>query len=321
MRLRNRGNLSSLYWRLIAAVTPNLSDFFMNLTQDSKVLIQGFSEFISATHVAQMKAYGTNLVGGVNPGYGGQQLHDLLIFDLVEEVIGEFGQIDTTIICVQPYQVLDAALEAIASNIRQLIIISAGVPPLDMVELLRKAEAKETVVIGPNSPGIIVPGKILLGTQPSEFYTPGAVGIVSRSSTLTYEVAWELTKADFGQSISVSIGSDAIVGSSFLQWLQILDEDENTEAIVIVGQPGGGSEEAAARYIAEAIDKPVIAYIAGTQVPPGKHWRQTGTLAAVIGRDPDFGTAKSKLAAFKQANVPVAERPSQIPELVKKALK
>lgn len=321
MRLRNRGNLSSLYRRLIAAVTPNLSDFFMNLTQDSKVLIQGFSEFISATHVDQMKAYGTNLVGGVNPGYGGQQLHDLLIFDLVEEVIGEFGQIDTTIICVQPYQVLDAALEAIASDIRQLIIISAGVPPLDMVELLRKAEAKETVVIGPNSPGIIVPGKILLGTQPSEFYTPGAVGIVSRSSTLTYEVAWELTKADFGQSISVSIGSDAIVGSSFLQWLQILDEDENTEAIVIVGQPGGGSEEAAARYIAEAIDKPVIAYIAGTQVPPGKHWRQTGTLAAVIGRDPDFGTAKSKLAAFKQANVPVAERPSQIPELVKKALK
>jgi len=302
-------------------VAPNLPDFFMNLTPNSKVLIQGFSEFISATHVAQMKAYGTNLVGGVNPGYGGQQLDDLLIFDLVEEVVAEFGQIDTTIICVQPYQVLDAALEAIASDIRQIIIISAGVPPLDMVELLRKAEAKETLVIGPNSPGIIVPGKILLGTQPSEFYTPGSVGIVSRSSTLTYEVAWELTKADLGQSISVSIGSDAIVGSSFLQWLQILDEDENTEAIVVVGQPGGGSEEAAARYIAEAIDKPVIAYIAGTQVPPGKHWRQTGTLAAVIGRDPDFGTAKSKLAAFKKANVPVAERPSQIPELVKKALK
>jgi succinyl-CoA synthetase alpha subunit len=240
---------------------------------------------------------------------------------LVEEVVGQFGAIDTTIICVQPYQVLDAALEAIASNIRQIIIISPGVPPLDMVELLRETEATETLIVGPNSPGIIVPGKILLGTQPSEFYTPGSVGILSRSTTLTYEIARELTNAGLGQSISVSIGSDAIVGSSFLQWLQILDEDEATKAIVLVGQPGGGREEAAARYIAEAIDKPVVAYIAGTQAPPVKHWRQTGTLAAVIGRDPDFGTAKSKLAAFSQAEVPVAERPSQIPELVKKAMK
>ncbi len=292
----------------------------MNLTPDSKVLIQGFSEFISATHIAQMKAYGTNLVAGVNPGSGGQQLYDLPIFDLVEEVVEQFGTIDTTIICVHPYQVLDAALEAIASHIRQIIIISAGVPPLDMVQLLRKAEAGETLVIGPNSPGIIVPGKILLGTQPSEFYTPGSVGIVSRSSTLTYEVAWELTKAGLGQSISVSIGSDAIVGSSFLQWMQILDEDETTEAIVLVGQPGGDSEEAAARYITEAIDKPVVAYIAGRQAPAIKNWRQTGNLATVIGRDPNFGTAQSKLAAFQAAQVPVAERPSQISELLKKAI-
>jgi succinyl-CoA synthetase alpha subunit len=166
-----------------------------------------------------------------------------------------------------------------------------------------------------------VPGKILLGTHPSEFYTPGAVGIVSRSSTLTYEVAYELTKAGLGQSISVSIGSDAIVGSSFLQWLQILDEDEATQAIVLVGQPGGDSEETAARYITEAIDKPVVAYIAGRQAPPGKHWRQTGTLATIIGRDPHFGTAQNKLAAFQEAQVTVAERPSQIPDLVRKRIK
>jgi succinyl-CoA synthetase alpha subunit len=293
----------------------------MNLTPDSKVLIQGFSEFISATHVAQMKAYGTNLVAGVNPGCGGQQLYDLPVFDLVEEVVEKFGAIDTAIICVHPYQVLDAALEAIASNIGQIIIISAGVPPLDMVQLLRKTEAHETLIVGPNSPGIIVPGKILLGTQPSELYTPGSVGIVSRSSTLTYEIAWELTKAGLGQSISVSIGSDAIVGSSFLQWLQILDEDETTEAIVLVGQPGGGSEEAAAGYITEAIDKPVIAYIAGRHAPLTKNWRQGGTLATVIGRDPNFGTAQSKLAAFKEAQVSVAERPSLIPELVRKVIK
>ncbi len=268
-----------------------------------------------------MKAYGTNLIAGVNPGCGGQQLHNLTVFDLVEEAVAAHGIIDTTIICVHPYQVLDAALEAIASNIRQIIIISPGVPPLDMVQLIRKAEATDTLVIGPNSPGIIVPGKILLGTQPGEFYTPGTVGILSRSTTLTYEIAKELTKAGLGQSISVSIGSDAIVGSSFIQWLQILDEDESTEAIVLVGQPGGGSEEAAARYISEAIDKPVIGYIAGTAAPRGKFWRQTGTLAAVIGRDRDFGSAKNKLAAFSEAKIPVAERPSLIPVLLKKAIK
>jgi succinyl-CoA synthetase alpha subunit len=292
----------------------------MNLTPESKVLIQGFSEFISQTHITQMKAYGTNLVAVVNPSCGGQKIYNLPVFDLVEEAIAEFGQIDTTIICVHPYQVLDAALEAIASHIQQIIIISAGVPPLDMVQLLRKTETGETLVIGPNSPGIIVPGKILLGTQPSEFYTPGKVGIVSRSSTLTYEVAWELTKVGLGQSISVSIGSDAIVGSSFLQWLQILDEDDATEAIVLVGQPGGGSEEAAARYIAETIDKPVIAYIAGRHTPAPRTWQQTGNVAAIVDRDPNFGTAQNKLAALQAAQVPVAERPSQIPELLRKVM-
>ena len=293
----------------------------MNLTPDSKVIIQGFSEFISATHIHQMKKYGTNLVAAVDPGCGGSEMYDLPVFDLVEEVVDKYKQIDTTIICVHPYQVLDAALEAMSCGICQIIIISPGVPPLDMVDLFRRAEAEETIIVGPNSPGIIVPGKILLGTHPSEFYMPGQVGIVSRSTTLTYEIAWELTEANLGQSISVSIGSDSIVGSSFIQWLHILDEDENTQVIVLVGQPGGGREEAAAGYISEMIDKPVIAYIAGVYAPPAKHWRQTGTLAAVIGRDPEFGTAKSKLEAFKKAKIPVAQRPSQIAELVKKVLK
>lgn len=292
----------------------------MKLAPESKILIQGMADRLSSSHAARMRAYGTDIVAVVSPGEGGQTLHDLPVFDLVEQAITQFGTVDTTIIFVPPYQALDAALEAIAAGIRQLVIISAGVPPLDMVQLLRKAETTETLIVGPNSPGIIVPGKILLGTHASEFYTPGSIGIVSRSTTLTYEIALELTKAGLGQSIGVSIGSDAITGSSFLQWLQILDEDETTEAIVLVGEPGGNSEEAAARYIAEAIDKPVIAYIAGRQAPAGKHWGHTGTLAAVVGRGENIGTAKSKLEAFKTAKVPIAERPSQIPELLKKAL-
>jgi succinyl-CoA synthetase alpha subunit len=310
-----------LFLSISNLLSKQIIAFFMNLTPDSKVIIQGFCEFLSPTQIERMKAYGTNLIAGINPGCGGKTLHGLPIFDLVEEVIEQYGIIDTTILSVYPYHVLDAALEAIAAGIRQIVIISPGVPPLDMVQLLRKAEATETLIVGPNSPGIIVPGKILLGNQPSEFYTPGSVGILSRSTTLTYEIARELTQAGLGQSISVSIGSDAIVGSSFIQWLQILDEDDATEAIVLVGQPGGGSEEAAARYIAEVIDTPVIGYIAGKEAPRGKHWRQTGTLAALIGRDSDFGTAKNKLAAFAEADIPVAERPSQIPELLKKIIK
>lgn len=293
----------------------------MILQPDSKVLIQGITADIASTHGSRMKAYGTNIMAGVNPGLGGQSYEDIPVFNLVEQVVAELGAIDTTLIFVPAYQALDAALEAIAAGIRQIVIISPGMPPLDMVHLLRKAEATETIIVGPNSPGIIIPGKLLLGTHPSEFYTSGSVGIVSRSSTLTYEIALELTKSGIGQSIGVSIGGDAIAGSSFLQWLQMLDEDENTSAIVLVGEPGGNSEEAAARYIAEAIDKPVIAYIAGRKAPAGRHWGHTGTLAMVVGRGEDVGTAQSKLAAFKSAKVPLAERPSQIPELVKKALK
>lgn len=293
----------------------------MILQPDSKVLIQGITADIASTHGLRMKAYGTNIIAGVNPGQGGQSYEDIPVFDLVEQAVAELGAIDTTLIFVPAYQALDAALEAIAAGIRQIVIISPRMPPLDMVHLLRKAEATETIIVGPNSPGIIVPGKLLLGTHPSEFYTPGSVGIVSRSSTLTYEIALELTKSGLGQSIGVSIGGDAIAGSSFLQWLQMLDEDEHTSAIVLVGEPGGNSEEAAARYITEAIDKPVIAYIAGRKAPAGRHWGHTGTLAVVVGRGEDVGTAQSKIAAFKAAKVPLAERPSQIPDLVKKALK
>jgi len=292
----------------------------MKLTPESKVLIQGFEQPLVSNYAQQMKAYGTNVVAGVSSGSGGKKVRDIPIFDLVEQAVTAVGSIDTTIIFTPSYEVLDAALEAIAFGIRQIIIVSTGVPPLDMVRLVRKAEACDTLVLGPNSPGIIIPGKILLGTYPQEYHLPGAIGIVSRSTTLTYEIARELTVSGIGQSICVSIGNDGITGSSLLQWLQILDEDENTNAIVLIGEPGGGSEETAARYIAEAIDKPVVAYIAGIHAPVGKNWGHTGALAAFIGRGMDFGTVQSKLDAFKAAKIPVAERPSEIPKLINQAL-
>jgi len=294
----------------------------MSFTSDSKVLIQGITESLGLIYASRMIDYGTQLVAGVSPGHGGQEVHGVPVFDMVEQAIASVSEIHTTVILVQPYLVLDAALESIAAGIRQLILLTEGVPPLDMVHLSRKAEATETLVVGPNSPGIIVPGQLLLGTHPPEFYCPGAVGLISRCGTLTYEVALELTRAGFGQSISVGIGGDRMIGSSLQQWLQILDEDEQTEVIVLVGEIGGDSEEAAAQYIAEAIDKPVIAYIAGRTVLKDSAITHAGAVIAsqVADLSTDIGTAESKIAAFKQAKVLVAERPSQIPDLVKKAL-
>ncbi|EKQ69344.1 succinyl-CoA synthetase, alpha subunit [Leptolyngbyaceae cyanobacterium JSC-12] len=295
----------------------------MNFTPNNRVLVQGIVDPLGSTYTPLMQAYGTTIVAGVSPGYGGKVFHGIPIFDLVETAQMTVGEIDTTIIFVPPYAVLDAALEAIAAGIRQIILITEGIPPQDVVSLLRKAEATETLIVGPNSPGIIVPGQVLLGIHPSEFYTPGSVGLISRSGTLTYEIARELTLAGLGQSMGVCIGGDAIVGSSFPQWLEILDEDENTEIIVLVGEIGGDSEEAAAHYIAEAIDKPVIAYVAGRTAPKGRRIGHAGAIIAsqISELGSEIGTANSKITAFERAKIPVACYPSQIPTLVKKALR
>jgi succinyl-CoA synthetase alpha subunit len=242
---------------------------------------------------------------------------------LVEQASQNAGPIDVTIIFVESYWALDAALEAIEAGIRQIVLVTGGIPPLDMVRLLRKAQTTETLIIGPNSSGIIVPGKVLLGTQETEFYTPGSVAMISRAGTLTYEVALALTQAGIGQSIGINLGSDAIVGSSFRQWLQVLATDERTKAIVLVDRTGGGSEEETAEYIAKTIDKPVVAYVAGCNTPVDK---QVGNASAIIaaqlsGPITKTTTAQHKVEAFQEAKIPVAKRPSQIPNLVKKALK
>lgn len=295
----------------------------MNFTPASKVVVQGIMEPLGMTYAPLMQTYGTHVVAGISPGFGGQMLQGIPVFDMLEQALPLVGPIDTAIICTTPYAALDAALEAIAAGIRQVVLISQGMPPLDMVHLIRKAEATETLLVGPNSPGIIVPGQFLLGIHPPELYTPGSVGLISRSGTLTYEIAWTLTQAGLGQSVGVSIGGDTIVGSSFPQWLQILDEDDSTDVIVLVGEIGGDSEEAAAHYIAEAIDKPVIAYIAGRSAPRGRRMGHAGAIidSQIADFGPDIGTAESKINAFKRAKIPVADRPSEIPELVKKVLK
>jgi succinyl-CoA synthetase alpha subunit len=294
----------------------------MKLTVDHTVLVQGISEPLGSLYTPLMQAYGTKIVAGVSPGYGGLSSYGIPVFDLVETAVSRVGEIDTTVIFSHPYAALDAALEAIAAGISQIVLVTDGMPPLDMVQLLRKAEATETLVIGPNSPGLIIPGQLSLGIHPMEFYTPGSVGLISRSGSLTYEIARELTMAGLGQSMGVCLGGDTILGSSFPQWLEILDEDDKTEVIVLVGEIGGDSEETAAHYIAEAIDKPVVAYIAGHNAPKGRRIGHAGAIiASQISLGTEIGTAASKINAFERAKIPVAYYPSQIPTLVKKALR
>ncbi|MGB7442716.1 MAG: CoA-binding protein [Coleofasciculaceae cyanobacterium] len=295
----------------------------MNLTSDSKVLIQGITQTLGSYHAARMKAYGTNVVAGVSPGLGGSEVHGIPVFDLVEQAWQQVGSIDVTIIFVESYQALDAALEAIDAGIRQVILVTGEIPPLDIVRLLRKAKITDTLIIGPSSSGIVIPDQALLGTQETEFYTPGPVAIISRAGNLTYEVALSLTKAKLGQSIVVNLGCEPIVSSSFEQWLPLLAQHKSTEAIVLVDQTGGSGAEATAELVADVIDKPVVTYVVGSYTPVDKQLNDAGAVIAaqLSGPITKINTAQHKVEAYRQAKVLVAEIPSQIPGLVKKVLK
>lgn len=294
----------------------------MNLTPESKVIVQGIAETFASDYASRMKAYGTNIVAGVSVGRGGQQINDIPVFDLVEEAISAVGAVDTSLIFVEPYRVLDAAKEAIAAGIRQIIIVSAGVPPLDMVVLAKKAQAINTWILGPASAGLIVPDRIWLGTCEPQFYTPGKVGIISRNDFLAAEVALELNQAGLGESIVVNIGTEGIIGSNFHHWLPVLDKDPDTEVILLLGQSFSSAEATVAEYIASAISKPTIAYLAGLQAPVEKSFENAASIIAnqLSYSVPASSTDKETLAAFSKAKIPLAKRPSQIPDLVKKAL-
>lgn len=295
----------------------------MQITPESKVLVQGITTPWGHYWTGKMKAYGTSVVAGVSAGKGGEVVQDVPVFDLVEEAIAQVGKIDATVIFESPFMVKDAALEAIAAGINQIILASRYVPPSDLVQLLRKAKVKKTSLLGPGSAGIIVPEKFLLGTIEDQFYTPGNIGIISRTDNLTDEIAYNLTQAGLGQSIAVRLGSEGIMGSSFEDWLQILEEDKTTDAIVLIGKPHGEDEQSAIDYISNSVKKPVIAYIAGRNAPSEKPLGDAGIIIAtqLSGAVPDTNIAQKKIAAFEKAKIPVASSPSEIPKLLNKVLK
>ncbi|MDD9899307.1 MAG: succinate--CoA ligase subunit alpha [Candidatus Melainabacteria bacterium] len=284
------------------------------INKDTKVVVQGITGGMGKTHTALMKAYGTNIVAGVTPGKGGQEVDGIPVFDSVAEAIEKTGA-NCSVIFVPPYLCLDAALEAIDAGVPLISVITEGLPPQDAVKLHAAAEEKGTLVNGPNCPGIITPGECLIGIHPGSIYMPGRVGLISRSGTLTYEIGLGLKQSDIGLSTAVGIGGDPIIGIDQKISLKLFEEDPETDLIILVGEIGGTAEEEAAEYIKENIKKPVIGYIAGRTAPPGKRMGHAG--AIISGGK---GTAESKTKAFEEAGVQVAKTPSEIIDLVKARL-
>jgi succinyl-CoA synthetase alpha subunit len=294
-----------------------VSEVAILVNKDTKVLVQGITGREGEFHTKLMLEYGTKIVAGVTPGKGGQNVHGVPVFDSVREAVDAAGQIDVSIVFVPAPFAADAILEALDAGIKGVVIITEGIPVQDMLKVARAFEiaGDDRWFIGPNCPGVITPGECKVGIMPAQVFTPGRIGVVSRSGTLTYEVVAELTRAGFGQSTCVGIGGDPIIGLNFVEVLRRFNDDPQTDAVVLIGEIGGTDEEEAAAFIASEMQKPVVAFVAGKTAPEGKRMGHAG--AIIMGR---MGTAQSKIEAFQKAGVPVADLPAQIPELLKQVL-
>lgn len=276
----------------------------------TRLIVQGITGNEGRFHTAQMIDYGTNVVAGVVPGRGGQSYLERPIYNTVAEAVAEVGA-NTSIIFVPAVFAADAALESIGSGIKTVIIITEGIPTLDMMKVYWEGNRAGIQLIGPNCPGVISPGKAKVGIMPGHIHRPGHVGVVSRSGTLTYEIVNELTINGYGQSTCLGIGGDPIIGTNFVDALKLFEADDDTEAVIMIGEIGGTDEEDAARYVKEHMTKPVLGFIAGRTAPPGKRMGHAG--AIVSGGK---GTAAEKVAALIGAGISVAELPDQITGLL-----
>lgn len=279
---------------------------------DSKIVVQGITGNEGRFHTAASLRYGTKILAGVTPGKGGQEVQSIPIYNTVLEAVNNHG-VNTSAIFVPARFTRDAVFEAIDAGIKTLVVITELTPQRDAIEFMARADREGVIIVGPNTPGVINPRKkIRIGVAPSHVFSPGTVGMISRSGTLTYEIAWHISQAGMGQSTCVGLGGDAIVGLDFIRVLEMFKDDEETKGVVLIGEIGGNAEESAAQYISKVnYPKPVVAYIAGRSAPPEKRMGHAG--AIIMG---NTGSANSKIEAFGRAGVPVADKPSDIAKLL-----
>lgn len=282
------------------------------IDRSTRVVVQGITGRDGSFHARAMKEYGTQVVAGVTPGKGGQNLDGIPIFERVSDAVRETGA-NTTVIYVPPPFAADAILEAAHAGVALVVAITEGIPVMDIVPVMKEVQELGVRVIGPNCPGLISPGKCKVGILPGEIHRPGSVGVVSRSGTLTYEMVYQLTRNEIGQSTCIGIGGDPVIGTQFLDVLRLFEADPETEAVVMIGEIGGTAEEEAAKFVRESMTKPVIGFIAGRTAPPGKRMGHAGAIIS-SGR----GTAAEKIAALESAGIPVARIPSEVGSLVKR---
>jgi succinyl-CoA synthetase, alpha subunit len=285
------------------------------IDNNTKVVVQGITGRDGSFHAKQMLEYGTCVVAGVTPGKGGQRFEERVpIYNTMAEAVARSGA-NTSVIYVPPAFAADAMMEAADSGIALIVCITEGVPVLDMTRVIRYVREKGARLIGPNCPGLITPGKSKVGIIPGNICTPGPVGVVSRSGTLTYEVVYQLTRAGIGQTTCVGIGGDPINGTNFIDYLAAFEKDPDTKAVAMMGEIGGSDEQEAAAFIREHMTKPVVGFIAGRTAPPG---RRMGHAGAIISGS--AGTAAEKIQAFKDAGMGIAERPAEFVELIRERM-
>ena len=285
------------------------------INSDTKVICQGITGNVGEFHTKGCQEYGTKMVGGVTPGKGGQTVSGLPVFDTCVEAVQETGA-NATMIFVPPPFAADAILEAIDAEIDVIIAVTEGVPAMDMVRVYEKIQQSDSVLVGPNCPGVITAEECKIGIMPGYIHQKGKVGIMSRSGTLTYEAVWQTSNLNLGQTTCVGLGGDPIVGTSFIDCLRMFQEDDETEAILMIGEIGGTAEEEAAAYAKEHVTKPVAGFIAGATAPPGKRMGHAG--AIISGGK---GTAKEKMAAFEAAGIEVAQTPADMGDAMARAIK
>ena len=284
--------------------------------KNTKAIVQGITGAQGSFHTKLMLEYGTQIVAGVTPGKGGTKVHNVPVYDTVEEALKNH-QADASIIFVPAPFAADAALEALENGIKTVVIITEHIPVKDAINVMAYAKQVNATIIGPNTPGIITPGECKLGIMPAHIFKPGRIGMISRSGTLTYEIAAGLTKKHMGQSTCIGLGGDPIVGLNFIDVLKLFEKDPQTEGIALIGEIGGNLEELTAEYIAKVkYPKPVVAFIAGRSAPLGKRMGHAG--AIIMGK---AGTAETKIEAFRKAGVEVAEKPSDVVVLLEKLIK